>query len=159
MGARTYPARRPTPAGTRAKVNPDYDRRGSVWVYGALESSTGLVFTQIHLQRDSACFVTFLDAVEEQWPDGEIVLILDNLSTHRTQDVLLWTHAHPRVRFLFLPTYAPWLNLIEPWWKTLRSLALKGRSFANPDAVIAALAQATCYWNNHRSPYRWRRAY
>lgn len=138
---------------------PDYDRRGSVWVYGAIEPSTGLVFTQMQQHRDSDCFVAFLDALEEQWPQGEIVLILDNLSSHRTQDVLLWAYAHPRVRFLFLPTYAPWLNLIEPWWKTLHSLALKGRSFLNPDAVIDALTQATCYWNAHRTPYHWRRAY
>lgn len=159
VGAKTYAARRVKPAGERAKVTPDYDRRGSVWVYGALEPSTGEVFTQMHEHRDSACFGAFLDALELQWPTGEIMIILDNLSTHRTQDILLWLHAHPRVRFLFLPTYSPWLNLIEPWWKTLRSLALKGRSFENPAAVITALTAATCYWNAHRKPYRWRRAY
>jgi transposase len=38
--------------------------------------------------------------------------------------VKLWAQAYERVRFLFQPTYAPWLNLIEPWWKTLRSIAL-----------------------------------
>jgi transposase len=42
-------------------------------------------------------------------------LILDNLSIHRSLEVKLWALAHERVRFLFQPTYAPWLNLIEPW--------------------------------------------
>lgn len=60
---------------------------------------------------------------------GEIVLILDNLSIHRTLDVLLWALAHPHVRFLLQPTYAPGLNLIAPWRKVLRSLILKGRCF------------------------------
>jgi hypothetical protein len=36
---------------------------------------------------------------------------------------------HPRWEFVFQPTYAAYLNLIEPWWKVLRSLALKGRRF------------------------------
>ena len=32
------------------------------------------------------------------------------------------------MQFLFIPKYACWLNLIEPWWKQLRSLALKGNA-------------------------------
>lgn len=30
---------------------------------------------------------------------------------------------------MFQPTHAAYLNLIEPWWKALRRLALKGRRF------------------------------
>jgi hypothetical protein len=36
---------------------------------------------------------------------------------------------HPRWEFVFQPKYAAYLNLIEPWWKVRRSLALKGRRF------------------------------
>jgi transposase len=84
-------------------------------------------------------------------------LILDNLSIHRTLDVRLWALAHERVHFLFQPTYAPWLNLIEPWWKTLRSLALKGRRFETAEEIVSAIAQGTVYWNDHRCPYHWRK--
>ena len=51
---------------------------------------------------------------------------MDNLSTHSATDVLLFALAHPRWEFVFQPKYAAYLNLIEPWWKILRSLALKG---------------------------------
>jgi hypothetical protein len=44
---------------------------------------------------------------------------------HKATDVLLFCLTH--LSFVFQPTYAAYLNLIEPWWKTLRSLALKGR--------------------------------
>jgi hypothetical protein len=40
--------------------------------------------------------------------------------------VLLFSLLHPRWEFVFQPKYAAYLNLIEPWWKVLRSLALKG---------------------------------
>ena len=92
-------------------------------------------------------------------PEGEIVLILDNLSSHRTLDVRLWALAHPRVRFLCQPVYAPWLNLIEPWWKTLRSLALKGRCFASATELTEAIVNGTAYWNTHRHPYKWRKSF
>ena len=39
------------------------------------------------------------------------------------------------IQNLFLPNYACWLNLIEPWWKQLRSLALKGRRFEHVKSV------------------------
>ncbi len=56
-----------------------------------------------------------------------VYAILDNSSVHRAAEVLLFSLHHPRWGFVFRPRYAAYLNLIEPWWKVLRSLALKGR--------------------------------
>ena len=38
-------------------------------------------------------------------------------------------------------------NLIEPWWKQLKSLALKGKRFETLDELIDALNNAVCWWN------------
>ena len=65
--------------------------------------------------------------------------------------------AHPRWEFVFQPKYAAYLNLIEPWWKILRSLALKGRRFETWDEVCQAIRDATAYWNAHRHPFVWGR--
>ncbi len=51
----------------------------------------------------------------------QIYAILDNLSTHRAPDVLLFALTLPRWERIFQPKYAASLNLIEPWWKALRS--------------------------------------
>jgi hypothetical protein len=144
---------------TRPPSEADYGRRGKVWTFGAFEPQTGQALTYCADGRTSAHFITFLDQIDLTWTEGAIILILDNLSTHKTLDVLLWALAHPRVRFLFQPTYAPWLNLIEPWWKTLRSLALKGRCFLDAAQIIQAIQSATDYWNHHRHPYEWRRTF
>lgn len=158
VSAKTYPTRRPSRVGKRPHVEADYGRRGKVWVLGAFEPRTGVALTHCAPRRDTASFVALLEDVIRQWPTGKLILILDNLSTHRTIDVRLWALAHPRVRFLFQPTYAPWLNLIEPWWKTLRALALKGRRFETVADIPTAIAQGTTYWNQHRKPYHWRKA-
>ena len=120
----------------RPHVEADYGRRGKIWTFGAFEPATGQALTACYPGRTSANFVAFLDVVADTWLGQTIYIILDNLSTHKTLDVLLWALAHPHVKFLFQPTYAPWLNLIEPWWKTLRSLALKGRSFQMVDEIV-----------------------
>ncbi len=47
-----------------------------------------------------------------------------------------------RWEFVFPPMYAAYLNLIEPWWKILRSLALKGRCFATWEDLCHAVEAA-----------------
>jgi transposase len=143
----------------RPKIEADYGRRGKVWTFGAFEPHSGQALTWCADGRTSANFVTFLNQIVATWTTGTIFLILDNLSTHKTLDVLLWALQHERVHFLFQPTYAPWLNLIELWWKTLRSLALKGRCFTGMDPIIQAIQAATVYWNQRCHPYEWRKVF
>lgn len=157
VSAKTYFTYRP--ATHRPKVAPDYGRRGKQWVFGAFEPKTGLAMTFCADRRDTKHFLLFLDQLVQTWASHDLILIMDNLAVHKTMDVLLWALAHPRVRFLFQPTYAPWLNLIEPWWKTLRSLALKGKRFTNEQHIRQAIEQATCYWNQRRKPYQWLKDY
>lgn len=82
---------------------------------------------------------------------------MDNLRAHKAYDILLFSLAHPRWKFVFQPKYAAYLNLIEPWWKTLRFLALRGRFFESWEQVEEAIACAVEYWNAHRHPYVWGR--
>lgn len=157
VSAKTYPA--PRWCEKRPRLTPDYGRRAKIWVFGAFEPRSGHALTTCTDGRTALHFISLLNALVEHWPTGELILILDNLAAHKTLDVRLWALAHPRVRFLFQPTYAPWLNLIEPWWKTLRSLALKGRRFDTHPELTQAIGDATHYWNQHRKPYIWRRSY
>jgi transposase len=109
-------------------------------------------------KRSTANVVAFLDQVDS-WLDPtaeRVYAILDNLSAHRAPDVLLWAWAHPRWEFVFQPKYAAYLNLIEPWWKILRSLALKGRRFETWAQICQVVEAATAYWNAHRHPFHWR---
>ena len=63
--------------------------------------------------------------------------------------------AWPEVQVQFIPKYACWLNLIELWWRQLRSLALKGRRFETLDKSTETLNVALDYSNTHRPPYHW----
>ncbi len=72
--------------------------------------------------RSTLNWVDFLGRVDEWLPADldRVYAIVDNLSTHRASDVLLFSLQNPRREFVFQPKYAAYLNLIEPWWKTLR---------------------------------------
>jgi transposase len=144
---------------SRATQEIDYGRRGYGYVFGAFVPATGDALTFPYTRRTTANFVAFLEQVEG-WLDpavGRVYAVLDNLPAHRALDVLLWALAHPRWEFVFQPKYAAYLNLIEPWWKVLRSLALKGRRFEAWAEIEQAVARATAYWNTHKHPFVWGR--
>ncbi len=143
----------------RATQEIDYGRHGAGYVFGAFVPATGAALTVPYPRRTTAHWVDFLERVEH-WLDpgpARVYAVLDNLSARRALDVLLWALVHPRWEFVFQPTYAAYLNLTEPWWKVLRSLALKGRRFATWEELCAAVDAATRYWNTHRHPFVWGR--
>ncbi len=163
QSARSYPGRRvvkpAAPKAQRAKQEIDYGRRGKGYVFGAFRPATGDAFTATYRGRTTANWVDFLGAIEG-WIDAgveRVWAVVDNLNTHSATDVLLFALAHPRWEFVFQPKYAAYLNLIEPWWKILRSLALKGRRFEVWPEIEEAVRRATEYWNDHKHPFLWGR--
>jgi transposase len=164
QSAKSYPGRRVVkPAGPkaqRAKQEIDYGRRGVAGhVFGAFQPGTGDALTAAYVGRTTANWVDFLGKVEA-WIDPlveRVYAVMDNLNTHSATDVLLFALAHPRWEFVFQPKYAAYLNLIEPWWKILRSLALKGRRFETWPEIEEAVRRATAYWNAHKHPFLWGR--
>ena len=95
----------PRPAGRalqerRALQEIDYGRRESCYIFGAFRPATGDAFTAPYRGRTTANWLDFLEQVDG-WLPAEVervYAILDNLSTHRAPDVLLFALAHPRWR-------------------------------------------------------------
>jgi len=164
--AKRFPAQHLVPArdgatGRASRATPEIDdgRRGKGDLFGAFKPREGEAFTAPSPSRSAANWADFLTRVEA-WLPAELERvygIVDNRSAHRATAVLLVSLAHPRWEFVFQPTYAAYLNLIEPWWKVLRSLALKGRRFQTWEDVCQAIRDATAYWNAHRHPFVWGR--
>jgi hypothetical protein len=155
-----YPEAAETKPAGRAKQAIDYGRRGKAgYVFGALKPTDGEVFTATYTRRKLVNWIDFLQHVEEWIPKDveRVYAVLDNLSMHRAMDVLFFNLAYARWEFVFQPTAAAYLNLIEPWWKTLKSLAFKGRRFESWEQVEEAVQKATAYWNAHKHPYVWGR--
>lgn len=135
------------------------DRNRGGCVFGAFESATGEALEVTPTSRSSVTFVDFLEKVGAWVPESveKADVILDNPRAHKAYGVPLFSLAHPGWEFAFQPEYAAWLDLIEPRWKTLRSLALAGRRFELWEEVETATKRAVEYWNAHRHPYPWGR--
>ena len=102
---RTFP---PAPGwsadGHRVKAPLEYSRGiEKTWVYGGLRVADGQAVTLTALSRNSANYQRFLALVERTIPDGEIVVVTDNLSSHTSVATREWLAEHPRIRQVFIP--------------------------------------------------------
>ncbi len=74
----------------------DYKRNGTTHLFAALEVATGKVTTQTRARHTAADFLAFLRQVEHAYPDGELHVVLDNVSSHKTPAIREWLEDHPR---------------------------------------------------------------
>jgi len=127
------------------------------YAFGSLQPAMGEALVATHPARMISSYVTFLAQVEAWVPTAveRVYAVADNFNVHTAYDALLFSLAHPRGECVFQPRDAAYLNLIEPWWKTLKSMALKGRRFEMWAEVEAAVHTATAYGNAHRHPFVW----
>ena len=107
--------------------------------------------------RNTAGSLRLLQAVEEANPDGELSLITDNLSSHKSPPIQEWLAAHPRVHQMFIPPRACWLNLQEGWGRLFRREAFAGQSFADAKEIEQATTLATEQLNRRAKPWVWGR--
>jgi hypothetical protein len=111
VSARSYAGRAlvstKTRPAERAKQEIDDGRRAKGYIFGAFCPATGEAFTHPYPGRGGAHWVDFLEHVETWIPrtTERIYAIMDNLSSHRTTDVLLFVLAHPRWEMVFQPKW------------------------------------------------------
>ena len=136
----------------------DYDRGlEKVWVYGALCVRSGHVLTQTAPARNTAGYLALLTSLDQAYPQGDLSLIADNLSSHLSGPIRDWLAAHPRFQQAFIPVGAAWLTLIEGWWRLFRRKAFAGASLADAADIAYVTSIATAQLNRHARPWVWGR--
>jgi transposase len=133
----------------------DYKRNGTTSLFAALNVATGEVTQQARARHTGDDFLAFLRRLDRVYPDQELHVVLDNVSTHKTPDVQAWLHRHQRFTFHFTPTSASWLNQIETWFGILTRQAIRRGTFDSVAALIAAIDTFTATWNEGRTPFTW----
>jgi len=133
----------------------DYRRNGTTQLFAALEVATGKVTTQTRARHTAADFLAFLREIERAYPAGELAVVLDNVSSHKTPAIREWLEDHPRVSFHFTPTSASWMNQIETWFGILSRQTIRRGSFGSVKELIAMIDAFTAQWNAGSTPFHW----
>ena len=115
--------------------------------FGAVNSVSGQTVHRIEERKNSAGFCAFIEQFMQsvtQSPDyhgQQIVMVVDNFRIHHSKKTLAFLEQYADQLILFaLPTYSPWLNAIEFFWKHLRRKVTHNHLFQN----IVQLVKAVC---------------
>ena len=106
--------------------------------------------------KNSQLFIEFIEyLLVEQYPKGRIVLVMDNVSYHKSAAVQaalsLFEH---RLLVIWLPPYCPELNLIERFWKHLKDLACANKLQNLLEDVVASAEYVLSQQNDPTSNLR-----
>lgn len=85
----------------------------------------------------------------------KIHVVLDNLSTHTTPDVMAWLARHPSVSFHFTPKGSSWINQIETWFGIITRQAIRRGTFSSVQVLIRAIRDYIAVWNTDPRPFEW----
>jgi DDE superfamily endonuclease len=109
----------------------DYVRHATTNLFAALDTVTGDVLGECYQRRRTKEFLTFMDQIVARYGDREIHAVLDNLSTHKGDDVKAWLTRHPGVTFHFTPTGSSWLNQVEIWFNIITRQTIRRGTFTS----------------------------
>jgi transposase len=115
----------PITFGVTEQRTADYVRHGTTNLFAALNVRTGEVFGHCAPTRDGAEFLAFLKKAVKPHADKEVHVVLDNLSTHNTDDVKAWLEKNPNVAFNFTPVGSSWLNQVEIWFGNITRQSIR----------------------------------
>src|SRR6266516_633495 len=145
----------PVTFGKTEKRTHDYVRHGTTNLFAALNTGTGEVTGACYQRRRTREFLKFMDQVTAKHPDGELHVILDNLSTHSGEAVDRWLTRHRNVTLHFTPVGSSWMNQIEIWFGIITRRAIRRGTFGSVRQLINAIGRYVSSWNEDAAPFEW----
>jgi transposase len=135
----------------------EYVRHGTLSLYAAFETHTGLVFGKTAERHTSQAFVAFLADLLTRVPKRrEVHIICDNLSAHKTKRVAAFLADHPRVHLHFTPTYSSWLNQVELWFSKIERDLIHRGVFTSTTDLARRIMRYIRQYNKHPRPIQWK---
>ena len=148
----------PMKPGRCGTMTHDYRRHGTTTLFAALNVLDGTVIGECLPRHRQQEFLRFLRRLDRETPKHlQIHLILDNYSTHKTPKVERWFAQHPRFHRHFTPTSSSWLNLVERFFSTLTTQALRRGVFRSVAALIDAIQAFLEAHNDDPKVFIWRK--
>jgi transposase len=105
-------------------------------LFGALNIRTGRWVYVVRERMRTEDFLAFLEHLLVAYPQGPILLMVDNFSSHTAHAVSQWLTTHPRLHLYYLPTYCSHLNPVERIWLRLKNTLAANRLYGSMGLLL-----------------------
>jgi transposase len=108
-------------------------------LFGALDIRTGRWVYLIRERMRTDDFLAFLEHLLVVYPDGPVLLMVDNFSSHTAQAVNTWLATHARLHLYYLPKYCSHLNPVERIWLQLKNQLAANRLYGSLQLLLTTI--------------------
>ena len=118
-----------------------YNRKGGTrYLFGAYDVRADYLMGRLRAHKSARDVLGFLQTIRMRYPARRrIHLVMDNLSTHWTNDIRGWA-ASSNVELVPTPTYASFLNRIECHFWAIGEFVIKNADYPDWDTLAKAMA-------------------
>ena len=140
------------------KRDKEYKRHGTVSLLASIDLLTGKVYGKVYDRHRSKEFVCYLKYLNNIYPkDYKIKIILDNHSSHISKETKSYLKKVPnRFEFIFTPTHASWLNLIEIFFSKMARSFLRGIQVKSKNEIKERILQYLDEINQTPTVFTWK---
>ena len=148
--------------GSNARIDFEYERCGIANIFIASEPLKGKRFVEVTKQRTKLDWAMFIKRIADEWykKEKKIILIMDNLATHKASSLYeafepaeakrIWD----RFEFIYTPKHGSWLNMAEIELNVLNGQCLK-RRMDNIKIIKEEVEAWQMNRNNKKSVINW----
>lgn len=148
--------------GSDARIDFEYERCGVANIFIASEPLKGKRFIEVTKQRTKLDWAMFIKRIADEWykKEKKIILIMDNLATHKASSLYeafepaeakrIWD----RFEFIYTPKHGSWLNMAEIELNVLNGQCLK-RRMDNIKIIKEEVEAWQMNRNNKKSVINW----
>lgn len=136
----------------------EYKRHGTLSLLAGIDLLTGKITATVEDRHRSIEFIGYLEKLDSNYPEYQkIKIILDNHSAHISKETRKYLATKPnRFEFVFTPTHASWLNLIETFFSKLARTMLRGIRVKTKSELKDRILQHIDTLNESPVIFRWK---
>jgi transposase len=146
----------PMRPGQAERRSHDYTRHGTLSLFAALDTATGKVVGRCFARHRAREFRAFLNTIEAHVPpDLDVHIIMDNVSSHKTQAIRNWFAKRPRWHVHHTPTSASWISQVERFFANLTDKQIRRGVHRSTDELETAIKTYIDAVNANPRPFVW----
>lgn len=114
--------------------------KGLLDYFAAKDFHTGKIYYSFYDWKNAFIVVDFFERLLKEIPDKIIYIVLDCWSAHRAAALQAFADVNQRIKLIFLPTNASWMNVIEQFFSHVERFVLRNSNFQTVEELMKALS-------------------
>lgn len=139
---------------------PEYHGHGATSLSAALDVKTGKVLGKCYPRHRAEEFIAFPESIETHVAEEvamrkEVLLLLDNYTTHKSATVMKWLIKRPHSHLHCTPTHVSRLNQMESFFALITNEAIRRGNFLSVEKPVTSIRKHLDARNAESKPFAW----